>query len=380
MSVRLSIHALGSSRTFVSEDDSVLIGASKYAALRLVDPRVASLHAVLRRTPDGLEIADLASSTGTFVNGRRITDDARLKEGDEIQIGAARLVVGGGLHPEDAGEARRSWPRERPRATPQPEKIWVRCRHCHHQYDSSIAPDACPSCNRPSISRGQSVRGTFREKAEGLPERHADAIRLAVACADAGGSVDRSVARGIRTLFEERLGYTMRGLGGVRDAIKASSGIEMTDAEIAAMARRSWVRDALARRFVLVAMLEIACIDGTRNAARVAFAAKMSARLGFPPEELAHAALDVLPPLEAADPPKDEAATADPGAHDDWSILGVARGAGVDALLRAYRDQAQRYHPDRVAHLGAEFQTLAHERFVAIQAAFERLMKRRESR
>jgi len=39
--------------------------------------------------------------------------------------------------------------------------------------------------------------------------------------------------------------------------------------------------------------------------------------------------------------------------------LGVAAGASIDEIRAAYRLQLSKYHPDKVAHLGAEFYDLA---------------------
>jgi len=61
--------------------------------------------------------------------------------------------------------------------------------------------------------------------------------------------------------------------------------------------------------------------------------------------------------------------------NDPYSVLGIKRGASVEEIREAYRIAAAKYHPDKVSHLGEEFQELAHQRFVAIQQAYERLMK-----
>jgi DnaJ like chaperone protein len=67
-----------------------------------------------------------------------------------------------------------------------------------------------------------------------------------------------------------------------------------------------------------------------------------------------------------------------PSAKDPYHILEVNRSASNDEIKRAYRLQASRYHPDKVAHLGEEFQSLAKEKFQDIQWAYEKLMKERE--
>ncbi len=65
--------------------------------------------------------------------------------------------------------------------------------------------------------------------------------------------------------------------------------------------------------------------------------------------------------------------------QDPYDILEVSPGAGLDEIKQAYRRQANRYHPDKVAHLGQELQELAKEKFQEIQWAYEELMKRKGS-
>ena len=57
----------------------------------LGDIEVSRSHAVLRTVPNGLEIEDLGSSNGTWVNGRRITGPTRLLDGDEVVMGQTYL-------------------------------------------------------------------------------------------------------------------------------------------------------------------------------------------------------------------------------------------------------------------------------------------------
>ena len=60
---------------------------------------------------------------------------------------------------------------------------------------------------------------------------------------------------------------------------------------------------------------------------------------------------------------------------DPHRILGVSQGATQEEIKSAYRKQAQRYHPDRVSHLGEEFQQLAKQKFQEIQNAYETLSR-----
>ena len=48
---------------------------------------------------------------------------------------------------------------------------------------------------------------------------------------------------------------------------------------------------------------------------------------------------------------------------DPYRILGLEPGASPAEIRSAYRRLAARYHPDKVAHLGEEFQRLAEQKF-----------------
>lgn len=56
-----------------------------------------------------------------------------------------------------------------------------------------------------------------------------------------------------------------------------------------------------------------------------------------------------------------------------YDILGVSMGASKEEIRTAYRRLANQYHPDKVAHLGKEFQDLADQRFKEIQEAYRQL-------
>lgn len=56
-----------------------------------------------------------------------------------------------------------------------------------------------------------------------------------------------------------------------------------------------------------------------------------------------------------------------------YEILEVSPNAGPEEIKAAYRKLASQYHPDKVAHLGREFQELAEQRFKEIQQAYQKL-------
>lgn len=59
-----------------------------------------------------------------------------------------------------------------------------------------------------------------------------------------------------------------------------------------------------------------------------------------------------------------------------YEILEIEPGASKEDIHKAYRALANKYHPDKIAHLGSEFQALAEEKFKEIQTAYDFLTGR----
>jgi pSer/pThr/pTyr-binding forkhead associated (FHA) protein len=71
------------------------IGRSTGAEFMLDAPLVSRLHCQLSATAEALEVKDLDSTNGTFVNDRRITS-AQLQTGDRLKVGRVELRVSKG--------------------------------------------------------------------------------------------------------------------------------------------------------------------------------------------------------------------------------------------------------------------------------------------
>ncbi len=91
---------------YVLQKDRALIGRSTDNDIALPDneKRVSSKHARLDRQGGGVQITDLGSTNGTFVNGRRLEPNsgAELKDGDKISIGYYTLAVS--VAEDDSGD------------------------------------------------------------------------------------------------------------------------------------------------------------------------------------------------------------------------------------------------------------------------------------
>ena len=70
----------------------VRLGRSRANAISLTDGKVSRNHARLDPVRSTYILTDLGSANGTFVNGVRITQPVRLRDGDLLQIGDTQLV------------------------------------------------------------------------------------------------------------------------------------------------------------------------------------------------------------------------------------------------------------------------------------------------
>jgi FhaA, N-terminal domain/FHA domain len=81
---------VGEGKRTVLSGSRVLIGRSRDCDLTLDDPNVSRRHAELRNEDGHWLVADLGSTNGVKVNGRRV-EEQLLQPGDELALGLARL-------------------------------------------------------------------------------------------------------------------------------------------------------------------------------------------------------------------------------------------------------------------------------------------------
>jgi len=64
------------------------------------------------------------------------------------------------------------------------------------------------------------------------------------------------------------------------------------------------------------------------------------------------------------------------GPKNPYTVLGIERNASTEEIKKAYKQLANKYHPDKVHHLGDDFKKLAEERFKEIQEAYQHLTEK----
>lgn len=79
----------------LNKQATVKLGRAPDNDLVIDHPQASRYHAAIERVNQTVQVTDLGSTNGTYVNGQRITGPTTLKEGDTIQIASYRLVLRG---------------------------------------------------------------------------------------------------------------------------------------------------------------------------------------------------------------------------------------------------------------------------------------------
>ena len=69
-----------------------LVGRAPTCDIPIIDPTISRKHAELRCDDDGIQVRDLESINGTFVNGERIAS-CRVSAGDQLTFGHVEFTV-----------------------------------------------------------------------------------------------------------------------------------------------------------------------------------------------------------------------------------------------------------------------------------------------
>lgn len=180
-----------------------------------------------------------------------------------------------------------------------------------------------------------------------------DFLTLAVAVARADGELDRREVRSIREFFERSMGFRGAALDWLKDALKTEVR-HPGDWEAAATRLRSMLTP-LDLSVMLRVLLTVAMADGRLDAGERDLLQRIAARWNL-----------LGPEFNAWQQPRAAAR----GREWALGIFGLTVAATRDEIDRRYKQLVREKHPDRVAHLGEQFQKEAHEQFVEIQEAY----------
>lgn len=80
-------------KRLVLPSKEMVVGRDEDCDLRIASSLVSRKHCVLKASPEGILVTDLASQNGTHVNDVPITEPTLLREGDMLRIGSTLLAV-----------------------------------------------------------------------------------------------------------------------------------------------------------------------------------------------------------------------------------------------------------------------------------------------
>src|SRR5262245_49375776 len=93
MKVRLVVERGGMRKTFRIEKPVTIIGRAHGNAVRIPSAQVSRQHCRLRLADGVLQVEDLGSVNGTFLNGKRVVGREPVRPGDQLDIGPVRFSV-----------------------------------------------------------------------------------------------------------------------------------------------------------------------------------------------------------------------------------------------------------------------------------------------
>lgn len=186
----------------------------------------------------------------------------------------------------------------------------------------------------------------------------ASLLALTAAMMKADGRATKSELDVVKAFFAQQF-----GTGVASQALQMLRDLLDKDIPVGPVCAQIRMNMNYSQRMALLHFLySIAHADGELHPAEDRLLGRLASELGI-------AAADVRS-IAAMFAPK-----ADPGA--DYRVLEISPNASDDEVRRAYRRMSMKHHPDKVAHLGPEFQKAATEKFQRVNAAYAAIKKAR---
>jgi DnaJ like chaperone protein len=191
-------------------------------------------------------------------------------------------------------------------------------------------------------------------------------VALLVRLAEVDGPINSGEVAAIRRYFQDTLGYRGERLLWLRDLIKASRQNAEPVESLCARLRNTY---GLQERFILLQVLaRVAEADGRLGSVEIAFIERVAAQMG-----LGAFYSGTAGGFGSAGRQSDSRVGGPSEIESALSVLGLGPDSAAAEIKATWRKLSLENHPDRVAHLGPEFTSLAEERMRKINQAYTRL-------
>lgn len=195
----------------------------------------------------------------------------------------------------------------------------------------------------------QSGKGDQRQNRDGFL---ASLLILVAAIMKADGKVLRSELDYVRIALERSLGSekAAQAVLALRDILKQDFSVQ----DIALQIRVNL--DYSARLELLHLLFGVARADGAVSMVELQLIQSVASQMGISNGDLQSIQNMFVDNLESA-----------------YKVLEVTSEVSDEDLKKAYRKMAMRFHPDKVSHLGPEFQESANEKFRKVNESYEKI-------
>ena len=186
----------------------------------------------------------------------------------------------------------------------------------------------------------------------------ASLLVLTAAMMNADGRATKSELAVVKQFYARQFGVPI-----AQDALQMLRGLLDRDIPVGPVCGQIRANMNYSQRMALLHFLfSIAHADGELHPAEDRLLARLAAELGLRAADIRSIAAMFAPKT-------------DPDA--DYRVLEISPRTTDDEVRKAYRRMSMKHHPDKVAHLGPEFQKTATEKFQRVNAAYAAIKKSR---